>query len=129
MPQSNTWKVTMIVGIATTVASFFPALVMRLLDFVALYGLILMPMGAVIFADFWILPKLELMQNYAEIKKIVFNWSAAVTWGITLLISILLPIEIFFKALPGWFIAVGLYIMLSYVQQKAFTHKTVREVL
>lgn len=129
MPQSKTWKVTMIVGIATTVASFFPALVMRLLDFVALYGLILMPMGAVIFADFWILPKLELMQNYAEIKKIVFNWSAAVTWGITLLISILLPIEIFFKALPGWFIAVGLYIMLSYVQQKAFTHKTVREVL
>jgi purine-cytosine permease-like protein len=66
MPRSKTWKVTMIIGMITTLAACFPALVMKLLDFVALYGLILMPMGAVIFADFWLLPKFRLKQDYAE---------------------------------------------------------------
>ena len=118
MPSSKTWKVTMIIGIITTIAACFPALVMKLLDFVALYGLILMPMGAIIFADYWLLPKLKLKQNYAHFKKLLFSWPAAVTWGITLLISVLLPLDIFFKALPGWFIALILYIGLSFIQQK-----------
>jgi hypothetical protein len=30
----------------------------------------------------------------------------------------LLPVEIFFKALPGWFIAVGLYVLFAFIQQK-----------
>jgi purine-cytosine permease-like protein len=38
MPRSKTWKVTMIIGLITTLAACFPALVMKLLDFVALYG-------------------------------------------------------------------------------------------
>ena len=33
----------------------FPVVTMRLLGFVALWGMILMPMGAVIFVDFWLL--------------------------------------------------------------------------
>ena len=41
-------------GAIATVAGMFPAIAMKLLDFVALYGLILMPMGAVIFVDFWL---------------------------------------------------------------------------
>ena len=32
MPKSKTWKVTMIIGMITSVAACFPALVMRLLD-------------------------------------------------------------------------------------------------
>jgi len=116
-PNWKRWKVTFAAGAVTTIAAMFPALMMRLLDFVALYGLILMPMGAVIFADFWLIPKLGLRQNYAELKQILFSWPAAATWGITLLVCFLLPIEIFFKGLPGWFIATILYLVLSYVQQ------------
>ena len=58
------------------------ALMMRLLDFVALYGLILMPMGTVSFADFWLFPNLGLKQNYAEWKDILFSWPAAIAWGV-----------------------------------------------
>lgn len=129
MPKSKTWKVTMIVGSITTIAAFFPALVMKLLDFVALYGLILMPMGAIIFADFWIFPKIGLQRNYVESEKILFSWPAAITWVITLIISLLLPLEIFFKALPGWFIAVGFYTSLSYIQQKVLVRKPVSEII
>ena len=44
-PNWKRWKVTLAVGMITTMAALFPALMMRLLDFVALYGLLLMPMG------------------------------------------------------------------------------------
>lgn len=118
MPSSKTWKVTMIIGLITTGAACFPALVMKLLDFVALYGLILMPMGAIIFADFWFLPKMQLKQNYAGFKKLTFSWPAAGSWIITLIISTFLPLDIFFKALPGWFLAVIIYTGMSFIQQK-----------
>lgn len=121
-PNWKRWKVTLFTGLLTTVIACFPALVMNLLDFVALYGLILMPMGAVVFLDVMAFKKLNLRQNYAEATGISFNWAAGLTWFITLtaclLINMQFGIEIFFLGLPGWFIAVLLYILLSRVYQK-----------
>ena len=117
-PNWKRWKVTLAAGAATTFAAIFPALIMRLLDFVALYGLLLMPMGAVIFADFWLFPRLGLKQEYVSQNQLLFSWPAAIAWIITLVIAFRLPVEIFFKGLPGWFIAVFLYIVSSYIQQR-----------
>ena len=104
---------------------------MRLLDFVAIYGLILMPMGAVIFADFWLFPILGLKQNYAERKDILFSWPAAIAWGGTLALCWLInshwDLEIFFLGLPGWFIATALYLVVGYTQQKTESTKPVQE--
>lgn len=117
----KTWKVTLVVGLVTTIAACFPALVMKLLEFVALYGLILMPAGAVIFADFYWLPKLGLKDEYAERAGSKFNWAVAITWILTLLICVVLNlsagIEIFFLGLPGWFIAVVVYLVSSRIVQ------------
>ena len=122
-PNWKRWKVTLAAGAVTTIAALFPALMMRLLDFVALYGLLLMPMGAVIFADFWILPKLGLRQDYAAWRRLLFSVPAAVAWVGTLLlcwgINLAWGLEIFFLGLPGWFIAVALYVGLSYLQQRS----------
>jgi cytosine permease len=127
-PNWKRWKVTLAVGVVTTIAALFPAVMMRLLDFVALYGLILMPMGAVIFADFWILPRVGLRQNYAEWKQLVFSWPTGLTWSLTLAacwgINVLWGLEIFFLGLPGWFIAIILYIGLCYKQQRTSEEAT-----
>jgi cytosine permease len=117
-PNWSRWKVTLAAGLVTTTAALFPALMMKLLDFVALYGLILMPMGAVLFADFWILPKLGLADLWAEKKKIGIGWPAAAAWVLTLAVCFALPIEIFFKCLPGWFLAVALFVAFSFLVQK-----------
>lgn len=117
----KTWKVTLVVGLVTTIAACFPALVMKLLEFVALYGLILMPVGAVIFADVYWLPKLGLKDEYAERSGSHFNMAVAVTWILTLFICVILNlsagIEIFFLGLPGWFIAVVIYVVASRMVQ------------
>lgn len=124
-PNWKRWKVTLAAGTITTVAALFPALMMKLLDFVALYELLLMPMGAVVFADFWLLPKLGLRREFAEWRHLLVSWPAAGAWLLTLLICFLLPIEIFFKGLPGWFIATGLYLAFCWLQQKSTARRLV----
>lgn len=123
LPNSKTWKVTLIVGLVTTLAACFPALVMKLLDFVALYGLLLMPMGAILFIDFWVFPRLGLQSNLAEVRKLKINWVAGLTWLFTLAFCLGLNywagIEIFFLGLPGWFVAVGLYVGMGFLNRMA----------
>jgi purine-cytosine permease-like protein len=121
-PNWKRWKVTLFTGLLTSVIACFPALVMNLLDFVALYGLVLMPMGAVVFLDVLFFKKLNLKSNYAELTGSQFNWAAGFTWLFTLTLCLVMNIywgiEIFFLGLPGWFIAVILYITLSTVLQR-----------
>lgn len=122
-PKWKTWKVTAIVGVITTSAALFPALVMKLLEFVALYGLLLMPMGAVIMMDVYILPKMKLKSNFSEIFNRDFNISAALSWALTLLsalfFNLYFGVEVFFLGLPGWFVASLVYVVSSkIIQQK-----------
>ncbi len=121
-PKWKTWKVTMIVGLTTSVVAIFPALVMKLLEFVALYGLLLMPMGAIIMMDVYILPRLNLKSNYAEYFHKSLNQAAMITWVLTLalclVINLYFGLEIFFLGLPGWFISCLIYISASLVMQK-----------
>ncbi|MBN1359652.1 MAG: hypothetical protein JW993_03620 [Sedimentisphaerales bacterium] len=121
-PKTSRFKVTLITGAIATVAGMFPAIAMKLLEFVALYGLILMPMGAVIFVDFWLIRRFGLESSYAEKSGRLFNWAAGAAWGVTLVTAYLLVkyarIQIYFVSLPGWFVAAILYIVLSKYYQK-----------
>jgi len=122
-PKSSRFKVTLITGAVATLAGMFPAIAMKLLDFVAIYGMILMPMGAVIFVDFWLIPKLGLRSSYAELSGHSFNWAAGAAWLLTLAVCLGAVFSIgrwslWFASLPGWFIAALLYIVLSKFYQK-----------
>ncbi|MBO8130034.1 MAG: hypothetical protein H0Z29_00790 [Candidatus Marinimicrobia bacterium] len=128
-PKWKTWRVTLVVGLFTTLAACFPALMMKLLDFVAIYGLLLMPMGAVIFMDVYVIPRLKLKQSYAEFFNRDLNWAALLAWLITLGICMLLNkyygLEVYFLGLPGWFIASLIYILGSKLSQKKYLMKGV----
>src|SRR3990172_6750664 len=84
MPKVSLVKVTLATGMIAAVAGMFPAIAMKLLDFVAIYGMLLMPMGAVIFVDFYLMRKFGLEPNYAERSHTAFNWAAGLTWFLTL---------------------------------------------
>lgn len=123
VPKYSRFRVTLITGAIATVAAMFPALAMKLLGFVALYGLVLMPMGAVVFMDFWVIPKLGLRGSYAQVSGRHFNWAAGAAWLGTLavclgIVFIVGSWTLYFVALPGWFIASGVYVLLSRAYQK-----------
>lgn len=123
-PRSSRYRVTLLTGAVATVTAVFPVVTMRLLDFVALWGMILMPMGTVILIDFWMMPRLGLRRNYAEATGSSFNWAAGLTWFLTMGVCTWLVLErgvqIYFVSLPGWFVAALLYVFLSkFYQRKA----------
>lgn len=121
IPHVSRFKVTIGTGLLTTFVAMFPGVAMQLLGFVALYGLLLMPIGAVIVLDFWLLPRLGLKSFYAELEGKRLTVPVLGTWLVTLAICLVLVkfanIEIYFVALPGWFIAGILFIFMSYIAQ------------
>ncbi|MCL5096525.1 MAG: hypothetical protein M1608_03125, partial [Candidatus Omnitrophica bacterium] len=121
-PGSSRFAITLLAGGIATLGAIFPALVMKLLGFVGLYGTILMPMGAIIFVDFYLLERFGRQSDYAEKAGIRINLAAGLAWLLALALCGVLNravgVQIYFLALPGWVIAGTLYLVLSMVYQK-----------
>jgi len=134
-PNWPRWVITLVAGAVTTIVGLFPVIFMRLLDFVALYGLSLMPIGAVIFTEHWLFPRLGLRQYWADTKRAFVNLPALAVWAVVVFICFpwerffvhevnggvepvfrslmaVLGVDLFFRWLPGWFLAVILYVLL-----------------
>jgi purine-cytosine permease-like protein len=122
MPSRSRFAVTLGTGAIATIAGLFPAIAMKLLGFVAIYGMILMPMGAIIFVDHYLFKRCGLIPYYAEQSGSRFNWAAGLTWFLTMGACVALvraaDVQIFFVSLPGWFIAALLYLVLSKFYQQ-----------
>ncbi len=122
VPGASRFKVTLATGMIAALIGLFPAIAMKLLGFVALYGLVLVPMGAVVFVDFWLMKRLGLQPIHAESSGKSFNWAAGIAWIVTLCGCLALALsgtlEIFFVSLPGWFAAAVLYVVCSAVIQR-----------
>jgi purine-cytosine permease-like protein len=127
LPKSSRFKVTLVAGGIATLGALFPALVMMLLEFVALYGTILMPMGAVIVVDYYLLTKFGLQPDYAEQAGIKVNWAAGLAWvlalGFCLALNQLMGVQVYFLALPGWVIAGAVYLLCSRFYQKTLSKR------
>ena len=111
------WLVTLVAGIVTTIMACFPFVFVYLLNFVAVYGLLLMPVGAIVFVEHWIFPKIGLTQYWAARKNLIFSWPALFSWGIAIAIAMILRItgrmHEFFVFLPTWFITAILYTLFA----------------
>ncbi len=107
------WKITLFAGVLTTVFSCFPAVFLKLLDYVALYGLVLMPIGAIVFAEHWIFPRLGLRRYRTEAEGALVNWRAAFVWAGTLAVCYFMPLHLFYRWLPGYVLALAAYVLLS----------------
>ncbi len=131
-PNWPRWAVTLAAGAVTTLVGLFPVIFMKLLDFVALYGLSLMPIGAIIFTEHWLFPRLGLRQYWTERQRQFVNVPALVTWMVVIAICFpwetflgfdspmaMVGVHLFFRWLPGWFIAAGLYVALCYLMPGA----------
>jgi cytosine permease len=108
-PDWPRWKTTALAGIVTTLLACLPVFFLRLLDYVAIYGLALMPIGAIVAAEHWLFPRLGIEQYSAERRGWALNWAALAVWVATLVFCYLLPVHLYFKWLPGYFFAVASY--------------------
>jgi len=118
-PNWSRWKVTLIAGLITTGLACFPIVFLKLLDYVALYGLILMPVGAVVFAEFWILPRLRKSGKPRFDPRHLINLNVLGVWIATLAFCYLLPLHLFFLWLPGYCFALAAHVVVELIAGRA----------
>ncbi|MBK9928817.1 MAG: hypothetical protein IPP04_02920 [Saprospiraceae bacterium] len=123
IPKVSTFWVTIIAGSVATLAGIFPAFAMKLLGFVALYGFILAPFGAVIVFEHFFYNQAGIIKNYAEVANIKFNKAVAFAWAISFglfyFISVQFDVFLSFLTLPAWLLCGVLFLIFSrYYQQK-----------
>lgn len=123
MPKASTFWVTIAAGTVATIAGLFPAFAMKLLDFVALYGFILAPVGAIIVFEHFFAEKWGVVKNYAEQSGINFNLAVLLAWGISAavfyFISVSQGVFLSFLTLPAWLSCGLLFMVLSKQMQKS----------
>jgi NCS1 family nucleobase:cation symporter-1 len=116
-PDWPRWKVTLAAGALTTLIACSPFVFTKLLDFVGIYGLLLMPVGAIVFAEHWIFPRLGWTQFWASRRGLVVSWPALVAWLGTLAVAVVLwqkgVVHLFFLGPPVWLATVLVYLALS----------------
>lgn len=122
IPKTSTFWVTIIAGTVATIAGLFPAFAMKLLGFVALYGFILAPFGAIIVFEHFFYRQAGIVKNYAEVANIKFNTSVFLAWaisfGIFYFISLQFDIFLSFVTLPAWLLCGVLFLVFSKIRQK-----------
>ena len=140
-PNWSRWRVTLFAGVVMIITACIPAVNFFLDRIVAYYGLFFMPLGAFIFIDYWLFPRIGLQTYFAEKRRLTASWPAAVGWfgsfaiGFVLFakdnyaafagVNAWLPkwladyrADFFMQVLPAWILAVTLYTVCSFVQQK-----------
>lgn len=123
LPKLSTAKVTILAGTVATIAGLFPAFAMKLLGFVALYGFILAPFGAIIVFEHFFHKKAGIIKNYAEVANLSFNksvfWAWAISFGLFYFISLQFDVFLSFVTLPAWLLCGFLFLVLSkYLQRR-----------
>jgi hypothetical protein len=106
-----------------------------------------MPLGAFIFIDIWIFPKIGLINDYAEKAKLSISWPATFAWIGSLLFSVFMygkdnyawltklvegrqppwlaniKLDLMLLIAPEWIVAVTLYLVFCIIQQKTAKSK------
>ena len=72
-PNWPRWAVTAVAGIITSIIACFPIVFFQMLNFIALYGLLLLPIGGVVFAEFWLFPRMGLTRYWVSHRKLSLN--------------------------------------------------------
>ncbi len=117
---NNKWslsKVTLLTGVVTTVIACFPFVFTKLLSFVGIMGLMLVPIGAIIVTEHWILPKLGMTRYWSGYRKNITNFAAVITWLASLVLAFFLEqsgtLHLFFLLIPIWIFATVCYLVLA----------------
>ncbi|KMT66903.1 nucleoside transporter [Catenovulum maritimum] len=110
-------KVTIVVGIITTIIACSPFVFSGLLGFVGYMGLLLAPVGAIIVTEHWLFPKLGLTRYWSAYKGNTTNMAAFITWILSMVAGIAVEqaglLHLFFILVPLWIFATVTYIVLA----------------
>ncbi|WP_018155703.1 purine-cytosine permease family protein [Demetria terragena] len=116
-PNVSRVKVTLAVGVLVMVASVFPFVYRNMLPLLTYAGLLLVPIGGIIFAEHHLFHRMGMTQYWSRYRKQRTNVPAFVAWGGALVVGfglqILQVIPYYYLFIPAWFASIIIYTVLA----------------
>ncbi|HKJ11190.1 MAG TPA: hypothetical protein VJ976_02245 [Ornithinimicrobium sp.] len=116
VPSLSRRNATLIIGVIVLIAASFPFVYRNYLIFITYSGITLVPVGAILFASYWILPRLGMTRYWARYKGVT-NMPALLAWAITLALAGsavgfgLMPV--YFAFVPAFIVSAILYVVFA----------------
>nr|WP_267135205.1 hypothetical protein [Halomonas dongshanensis] len=115
-PKQSRVRVTAITGVATTFIACFPFVFTQWLNVLSYFIMLMAPVGAIIAAEHFLLPRMRIRPFWREHQGLASNWPAFAAWGLGVLVGILFLLEgslhLFALFIPVWFSSFFAYALL-----------------
>ncbi|WP_194529598.1 purine-cytosine permease family protein [Zobellia roscoffensis] len=110
-------KTTLVVGIVTVIVACFPFVFSQILPLLTYAGLLVVPVGAIVFAEHVIFPRIGLTRYWVSYKNLKHSVPAIASWGIGLIfgfgLNVLDVISFYYLFIPTWILTIICYTLLS----------------
>ncbi len=116
-------KTTLVVGVFTVITACFPFVFSKMLPLLTYAGLLVVPVGGIVFAEHFLFPKIGLTRYWVYYKKMVTSKPAIIAWIAGLVLGFGLNaldvMSFYYLFIPTWLFIVVLYTMLAKVSGAA----------
>ncbi len=117
LPKLSRTKATLIVGVVVVVASCFPFVFRNMLPLLTYAGLILAPVGGIVFAEHHIFKRLGYTRFWMRFSGAKHNIPAFIAWPVALAFAIGLNlldvIPYYYLFVPAWIVAIVVYTFVA----------------
>lgn len=110
-------KTTLTVGLVTIVIACFPFVFSQILPLLTYAGLLVVPVGGIVFAEHQIFPRIGYTRYWTSYSKLTFSTPAVVSWALGLLfgfgLNALNVMSFFYLFIPTWTFTILVYTFLA----------------
>ncbi|WP_430907780.1 purine-cytosine permease family protein [Maribacter sp. 2-571] len=110
-------KTTIVVGMVTIAVACFPFVFSQILPLLTYAGLLVVPVGAIVFAEHQIFPRIGYTRYWSSYRKLSFSMPAMASWGLGLVfgfgLNVLDVMSFFYLFIPTWFFTIAVYTLLA----------------
>ncbi len=110
-------KTTMIVGFAMVIVACFPFVFSQILPLLTYAGLLVVPVGAIVFAEHQIFPKIGYTRYWSKFQDYAHSMPAVASWGLGLVfgfgLNYLDVMSFYYLFIPTWFFTIIIYTLLA----------------
>lgn len=115
--KSSRKKTTIIVGLVTMVVACFPFVFSQMLPLLTYAGLLVVPVGSIVFAEHQIFPKIGYTRYWSQYRQLTFSTPAIASWALGLLfgfgLNILNVMSFYYLFIPTWIFTILVYTFLA----------------
>lgn len=110
-------RVTFAVGVVTVVIACFPFVYKQILPLLTYAGLLVVPVGGIVFAEHFIFPRIGLTRYWVKYKGLTHSTPAIASWVVGLIfgfgLNYLQVMSFFYLFLPTWAFTIVVYTILA----------------